>query len=55
VEIEPHLIAEDTARSGSGTVAFFGSVVDDVAEKIKILLHAYHLRHTAPIFPAGAR
>jgi hypothetical protein len=38
-EIEPHLIAEDAARSGAGAVAPVDAMVEDVLEKIEILPH----------------
>jgi hypothetical protein len=37
LEVEPHLIAEDAARSGAGAVAPVDAMVEDVLEKVQIL------------------
>ena len=38
-EVETHLVAENTAGTGTGAVAFIGPGIDDMLKKIKILLH----------------
>ena len=39
-EVKAHLVAEDRARAGTGTVSLGRAVRKDVAQKIKIGLHA---------------
>ena len=38
-EIEAHLVAEDAARTDSGSVRLVDSVVEDVLEEIQVLSH----------------
>ena len=39
LQVETHLVAEDAARTGSGTVALHNAVLSDLTEQIEILLH----------------
>ena len=39
-EVKAHLVAKDRARAGAGTVGLGRAVVEDVAQQIKIGLHA---------------
>jgi hypothetical protein len=39
LQIETHLVAEDAARTGSGTVALHNAVLSDLTKQIEILLH----------------
>lgn len=44
MQIEAHLVAENTSGSGSRPIAFFDAGIDDMTKKIEILLHVTALR-----------
>jgi hypothetical protein len=42
-QVEPHLIAENTACAGAGAVALGNAVIEDVLQQVEILLHVTRL------------
>ena len=39
LQVKAHLVAENAARTGTGTVAFVAAVIHDMSHQIQILLH----------------
>jgi hypothetical protein len=46
---EPHLVAENTRGTGTGTVAFESAVIEDMPEQIMVLLHVCKVQIPRPV------